>query len=311
MKKVIIVQHGGGELANQLWNFISIYAYCLERGYECRNYSFFEYGSFFDIPVRNRLISLIFFLPLRGFSGRRSAKRVKFLRLLYKLCYAKPITYLRSKQLISSQNTEKKVYYLPPTASSIELAEVEKRSDTLYTTGWLFRNPEGIIKYRTQIVDYFKPNKNIRNSIETTLSALRGSYRNIIGVHIRQGDYAVYKDGEYLVPQERIRKILDEYLAESAISKTETFFLITSDGRIDTTLFQDLNFSVSKKSPVEDMMTLAQCDAILGSNSSFGNFAAYYGNVPHIVFEKDAMDWIYYRGKSAYFQNKYCTLVQY
>ena len=52
-------------------------------------------------------------------------------------------------------------------------------------------------------------------------------------------------------------------------------------------------------------------DVIIGSDSSFGAFAAYYGNIPHIVFNKKSMDWAYYRNNQKYFQNKYCTLVHF
>ena len=41
MRKIIILKHGGGELANQLWNYLSVYAFGLERGISVLNPSFF------------------------------------------------------------------------------------------------------------------------------------------------------------------------------------------------------------------------------------------------------------------------------
>lgn len=52
MKKVITPQHSSREFANPFWTFASSYAYCLEKGFGCQNYSFFEYEQYFNIPVK-------------------------------------------------------------------------------------------------------------------------------------------------------------------------------------------------------------------------------------------------------------------
>ncbi|MDP2705022.1 MAG: alpha-1,2-fucosyltransferase [Patescibacteria group bacterium] len=310
-KPIIILQHGGGELGNQLWNFVSIYAYCLEKGYDCRNYSFFEYGKFFNIPVSSPLIDTFFFSPFASYTKRRNAMRVKIWRFLYKILFIMPVRLFFGKNIISSKNIEKKVYYLPPTETSKELENAERRARMLYMDGWLFRNPVGMKKYRKEIITYFAPQKDISASIEKTLGDLRGKYNYLVGVHIRQGDYTTYKGGEYLIPQKRVREILDEYLHINDKDSASTCFVITTDGKVDEEIFKGLHIVVNNKSAVEDMFTLSGCDVIIGSDSSFGNFAAYYGDIPHIVFKKEPMDWEYYKGKSDYFENKYCTLVHY
>jgi len=47
MKRAIILNNGGGRLADQLWNFISVYAYALVRGYACEDWAGFEYYGYF------------------------------------------------------------------------------------------------------------------------------------------------------------------------------------------------------------------------------------------------------------------------
>src|SRR3989344_125147 len=188
-KPIIILQHGGGELGNQLWNFVSIYAYCLEKGYDCRNYSFFEYGKFFNIPVGSPLIDTFFFSPFASYTKRRNAMRLKIWRFLYKILYIMPVRLFFGKNIISSKNIEKRVYYLPPTETSKELENAERRARMLYMDGWLFRNPVGMKKYRKEIITYFTPQKDISASIEKTLGDLRRKYSYLVGVHIRQGDY--------------------------------------------------------------------------------------------------------------------------
>lgn len=307
MKKVVILEHGGGELANQLWNFSSIYAYCKEREYNCQNYSFFEYGHYFDIPIDNKIINHIFFETFEGYHGRRNSFRTKFWRFIYKL-YTKTIVILFYKQLVSSENIEGRKYNLPPSAELNSLSEQEGKYDTLYFIGWLFRNPVGIVKFRKEIVQLLKPRSEYRLEPENTITESRKTYKYIIGVHVRQTDYRIHKGGKYFIQQEKVRVVLDEYLSKTNRASEETLFVVTSDEPIKEELFAGLNILIHRNTPIEDLYLLSLCDAIIGSNSSFGNFAAYYGNKPHIIFQKEPVDWDYYKDKLEYFENKYSVM---
>ena len=75
--------------------------------------------------------------------------------------------------------------------------------------------------------------------------------------------------------------------------------------------FEGLNTRISDKNLIEDFLILSMTDVILGSDSSFGNLASYFGNIPHLVFQKEKMNWNYYLDKKKYFENKYCTMVNY
>jgi hypothetical protein len=311
MKKAIILQHGGGELTNQLWNFISIYAYSLEKGYECQNYSFFEYNNCFRIPVKNKLINFIFFNPFRNRVERRSGYLTKILRNIYKIYVVFVRIFYRSR-IISSRNTKNEISYLFPTPVKNEVfSDLEKDKGVIYFDGWLFRNPVGITKYRKEIVNYFKPNPKIEKSVREFIKSLRKRYNYIVGLHIRQGDYKTFKGGKYFIEQERVRQIIDEYMSFFKKDSLETCFVITSDGKIEEKYFKGLNYVISDKNAVEDLFILSATDIIIGSDSSFGDFAAYYSDIPHIIFKKEKIDWDYYTGKDKYFQNKYCAMVQY
>jgi hypothetical protein len=311
MKKIIILKSSGNELANQLWNYASIYAYALEHNYKIKNPAFFEYGMYFNIKASNIFFKFFFFLPFINYNGRKTTFRRKVWRKFYKW-YTKIMIILVKKKLFSYDNENYTPYYLPPTKkSSGKLKELELNKKNIYLDGWLFRNPVGLIKYHKEIKKYFQPKKNIISLIDLNIKNLRNQYQNIIGVHIRQGDYKLWRDGIYYIEQKRVREILDEYLRETNTDKTKTCFAIASDGQIDISIFEGLNIFLSKENMVHDLFFLAKTDIILGSNSTFNAFAAYYGNIPHIIFQKEAMDWEYYKDKKTYFQNKYSTLVHY
>lgn len=310
MKKITIIRSAGNELANQLWNYASIYAYTLERGYKLKNPSFFEYGMFFKIRATGLILKILFFIPFKNYTKRKTSFRRNVWRKLY-TWYSKLVMKLNRNKLLSYSPENKKSYLLPPTKEvGTKLKELEKRGN-IYLDGWLFRNPVGIEKYREEIKNYFQPKKQISLSIDTNIKDLRNRYKNIIGVHIRQGDYMVWKNGNYYIEQKRVKEILDEYIGIKNLDKTKTCFAITSDGRIDKQLFSGLNIFVSKENMIHDLFFLAKTDIILGSNSTFGAFASYYGNIPHIIFQKGNMDWEYYKDKNTYFENKYSTLVHY
>ncbi|HVB19806.1 MAG TPA: hypothetical protein VNF51_00760 [Candidatus Paceibacterota bacterium] len=310
MKKVTIVRTTGGELTNQLWNYASIYAYCLERGYALANPSFFEYGNYFTMLAPNFFFKLFFFLPFTNYTKRKQSLRRRVWRKLYAF-YARILILQYKDSFLISDNDENKPFYLPPTKEDGELLEIEKTSNTICFDGWLFRNPVGLQKYRKEILDYFKPRQDIEQKVREQIQKFRSEFKHIVGVHIRQGDYRAWRRGTYFIPQTRVREILEEYLKTAGYTPSETYFAVTSDGPIDTSLFTGLHTVVSHENAVHDLFLLSATDTIIGSNSTFGAFASYYGNVPFIVMQKEKMDWEYYTDKKTYFENKYSTFVQY
>jgi hypothetical protein len=181
----------------------------------------------------------------------------------------------------------------------------------VYFEGWLFRNPDGLNHYRETLVEAFSPNKVIRQKVDNILDTLSStSSTHLVGIHLRQGDYTVFKNGVYLISPERMREIIDEYKAEKSLSLENISLFIASDGPVDAEVFAGYKTYISTENAVTDMFVLSQTNVIIGSNSSFGHFASWYGNIPHIVAQKEDMDWDYYKDKDSYFMNEYCTLAR-
>lgn len=308
MKKIIILKYGDGELANQLWNYISIYAYGLEKKTPVYNPSFYEYHSFFNLINNENIIVKFASKLFSNYTRRKGYPWKKVWRKIYRI-YPFILELTKKSQVISSDSRSNTVIYLPPTKSNPSLAEKETLHE-IFFDGWLFRNPIGLKNYRERIISAFCPRRNIVNKIIDITSTLRNKFNRVIGVHIRQGDYSTFKSGRYLISQKRVREILDEYMSKFKISAKKVVFLLTSDGKIDLEHFRGLNTYQSKENAVTDLFLLSATDTVIGSDSSFGNFASWYGNIPHIVMSSNPMDWEFYENKKEYFENKYCTLVQ-
>ncbi|HUC31456.1 MAG TPA: hypothetical protein VMR99_02075 [Candidatus Paceibacterota bacterium] len=315
-KKVIILQHNGGQLANQLWNFASVYAYCLEKGYECRNYSFFEYGYYFEnITPDNFFIDVLFFktFPIvKSIFSFKVARKIE--RIMYGL-YVKLITALHGGAVIYYSDDSERPYYLPPTRASeedLKMVETNAGATTIYFYGWLFRNPAGLEKYREGIVEYFKPRERYLSDARQQMKKLRNMYDRVIGVHIRKGDYQHWNGGAFFIGENRFRKIIDEYILRFSIIPEKTAFLFFSDGTIDVSEFNGLHVFLSNNHyDIGDLYELSLCDLIIGTDSTFGAFASWYGDIPFILATNSEIAWDYYNDKKTYFENKFSKMVHY
>lgn len=309
MKKIIIFKYGDGELANQLWNYISVYAYGLENNIPVYNPSFYEYHSSFKLLKKEFWFTKILAKFFTNYAGRKQNSWKKVWRNIYKL-YTLYIEIIKKDQIISSDNLSNIVTLLPPSKDNQNLKNKESL-DEIYFNGWLFRNPLGLQKYRKQILLDFSPKYDIIKKVESIRSSLLTKYEKIIGVHFRQGDYLTFKGGRYLISEKRVLEIINEYVTKNNLDISKTVFLITSDGPINPNTFKNLNIYISKENAVTDLFLLSATDTIIGSDSSFGHFSSWYGNIPHIVMNSNPIDWDYYSRHKEYFENKYCTMVHF
>ena len=316
-KKVIILWHNGGRLANQLWLYMSVLTYCLEKGYGLENHTYFEYSEYFEIPQNNFWVKLLFFLPFsalnRLFPKKQGIVRKYFFKY-YKL-HVKWVEFLQKSKVVFAPDGEVSVpHYLPPSPNPDSQVEAFERSKQakLYLDGWLFRNPVGIEKYRSQIKTFFQPRAKILDRLDKRVEGLRLKYKKIIGVHVRQGDYKYLWDGTRFFNEKEILLILQEYMNNFGLKNDDTCFIFASDGKIDLSNFAGLNVELTGfTDAVEDLFFLSKTDLVIGSDSTFGAFASYYGNIPFIVFKKGQLDWEYYKTKNNYFSNKYSQTVCY
>ncbi|MDD4902096.1 MAG: hypothetical protein PHE24_03090, partial [Patescibacteria group bacterium] len=127
----------------------------------------------------------------------------------------------------------------------------------------------------------------------------RKKYSKIVGVHIRQGDFRAYANGEYYFSPEKVALILKDFIDKTGLA--DTCFVIASDEKIKPEIFSGLNIVLSSGKIMEDFFTLAQTDLLIGANSSFGAFAAYYGNIPMAIFSAEPLDWNFYLDQKKFF----------
>ncbi len=276
MKKIIILENNGGRLANQLWLYASIYAYCLEKKYTCENNSFFKYYHYFNIDKPKSWVRIFYYNNIRN---------CKLTTYIYAI-YSKITKYLHKKNIITDREN---TFFLSPDQPAEQwqedlLTKIETSQNTVfYFCGWLFRTPKGLDKYRTEIRKFFKPKIEYLDKINNIIKPLRDARKYIVGVHIRHGDYKTWNGGIFYRSFEDVRTVLESYL-ENHKEASNVVFVLCSDEPINENVFMGLNYVKGPGSEIEDLYILAYTDTIIGSNSSFGAWASYYGNIPFIIF---------------------------
>ena len=291
MKKYVIVKPNCRELANHLWNYLSIYAYGIETGGRVFNPSFFEWHQYFNLIKKESFIT--------GMTSYFPA-----LKSVWRTICALYGSYLIRARARCVRLTLGITTFLPPTRPPAG----EDTCETTYFIGWHFRNPVGLRRHRDTIIAAFTPKDDVLGKIGDTLAPFRE--KRLIGVHLRQQPYKGFPDGDFLISISRVRRIINEYLREKKLDAKDVALIIVSDKNINRTAFSDFTTHISHENEVTNLFLLSKCGIIIGSNSTFSNLAAWFGDVPHIVTTNEPMDWDYYRTPTTYFENKYAMFAQ-
>jgi hypothetical protein len=148
----------------------------------------------------------------------------------------------------------------------------------VFLFGRFFRDYRNFEKYQNVIRNYFRPIKEIEDSVNGLIEKGRIDSDFLIGVHMRRGDYKFFSDGKYYYDQ---RQYLDKMkeLKDSAPEKRIKFF-ICSNEQIELDHNQEFSILKGPGHLVVDMYLLAHCDFIMGPPSTYTLWASFYGNKP-------------------------------
>lgn len=181
---------------------------------------------------------------------------------------------------------------LLPTASfkhaDCDAAALERkmlRHQHIVVSGWYARWYDLFLKYRAEICDLFTIDSSITEPVEEKMQAIDGRGNNVVrlGVHIRRGDYAVWKDGVYCYEDAQYAAYINSFAALQP-GKEVHVYLSTNDPAVSADTFQFLCPSVKMHllagSAAADLYMLSQCDYLVGPPSTYSLVAAMYRDLP-------------------------------
>lgn len=279
-QKLFSIGRRCGRLANRLIIFANFIALAEEQGARVINYTFHSYSDLFEntrdnlhcaypVPKTKRWLDRI---PSVGAAIRKT-------RILYHLTrYASVLNErlpLFGRKVLTLRETDGQfITYL----DSPEVQEEILPAKIVFVYDWRFRAPNLVQKHGDKIRAYFRPLETFEVASREVVEPLRRNAEIVIGVHVRHGDYRGWKGGKFFYPVECYAAWMRELVTQFPDRKVS--FLVCSDERRNAAEFPGLTVGFGTKSPVSDLFALSRCDYIIGTKSTFPQWASFYGGKP-------------------------------
>ena len=262
---MIIIGKKYGQLGNRLFLYAHLIAAAEEYGVKLMNPAFAEYAERFP---RTRSDLWCHYPELEASAGSPHA--------------GSPSRWKRNLVSKTVELSGRGVHYLGGeirglkvirlrTGEQCDLASDSFASQVLsqdvLLQGWLFRSEHLLNKHAEKVKSHLAIDFSLQEKIQSRLWKLREQADLIVGIHIRQGDYATYLGGKYYYPTSQysqwMRQIADHY------SPSRVAFLVCGNGEFSVEDFQGLNVSCEKRDVMDDLYSLPQGGFVSGSTQYF------------------------------------------
>ena len=168
----------------------------------------------------------------------------------------------------------------------------------IVVSGWFARWYDLFLKYRDEICDLFTLDEQYTAPVKAKMqeaeapSSLTSPLPPLrLGVHIRRGDYAQWRNGQYFFDDAVYAAYINKF-AEMHPDKTIHVYLSTNDSQVTADAYQQLCPKVAvhhlQGSAPEDLFMLSECDYVIGPPSTFSLVAAMYRDIP--LYRMDTAD---------------------
>ena len=159
----------------------------------------------------------------------------------------------------------------------------------VFVHGWRFRNFELTEKYKDQLVAKYSilPELFEENELYKEVLKLDRSAYNLVGVHVRKGDYKTWKKGIYFFEDIVYQTYMDNLNAAlSTAAGKQTMFIVFSN---ETLQIQPSDTVILSKNPwYVDQKIMSLCDYLIGPPSTFTLWASYLGNARYYQITDDS-----------------------
>jgi hypothetical protein len=268
---MLILAAKSGQLANRLFLFGHLIAAAIEHDLSFANLAFPEYAPLFESTHHDLLCRY-----------PASADRRVPSPMLRQIAYvaARGLTLLLTRTNLKTSLLS--AIALPDDQrcdlNSPEFLQLASRAQVLLLKGWLFRNNSNFLKHAPQIRQYFTPIEPHRSNVAHLITQARQSCDILIGVHIRQGDYAEFMGGKHFHTTGQYVHVMRNIAF--LFPDQRVTFLVCSNVPQHAADFSTCNVVFANQHLLEDLYSLAQCDYIIGAVSTYSLWASFYGKVP-------------------------------
>lgn len=277
--KLLVVAFRTGRLANRLALFANVIGFAAEHGHRVVNAAFHSYAHLFESTRRDiycrypaaRRRSVFDLMP-------GAAPAIRKTRILYQLLRRASVWNERFPVFGQRVFTLREI---PGQTILLDAPEVQAQmagAKIVFVHGWRIRAPESVRRQAAVIREFFRPVAESEQAARLAMEPLRRQADVVVGVHIRQGDYRTWKQGQFFFTPEQYAAWMRELAAQ--FPGRRTAFFVCSDEPRRAEEFPGLTVGLGGPSPVADLYALAQCDYLLGPPSTFSQWASFSGNKP-------------------------------
>ena len=279
----LVMARNYGQLGNRLMLYAHLIAASREWGVSLCNPCFAEYADFFDSTANDLWCRY----PPREAAKAPSQRRR---RLLARAVYLTAKTLLLTTSglaCLGRRPARWKVVQLRG-KQTLDLGSLNFRDDArryryLLALGWLFRSERLFQKHADAIREHFRIREPHRLQVQAKLAEVRRSSDFVVGIHIRQGDYATFEGGRYYYNTKHYLAVMQSIADQ--LPTLRVAFLVCGNGQLTRGDFPGLTVHFGPGHMVEDMYSLAETDLLVGPPSTFTGWAAFYGKVPLAVLD--------------------------
>jgi hypothetical protein len=302
---LLIYTHGAGRLGNQLLNHAHLLAFCLEHAprFSLLNIAVRSYrrylpalaDQFDDVPITplSVLAKATALAALVPWASARYHLMVRTLRLLYAAGRLTGAAEAISAVDVSGYGPvgSREVGSLDlGTATSLALLSC---APAVLLCGWHLRSWSLLEKHAREVRARMALSVRDPERLQNTMREARANSDMLIGVHIRQGDYARWHGGRYLFSTEQYVQWM-RATAERFGRGKRIGFLVCSDQPQISEAFTGLPVTLaaghSDDAAVGDMIGLSQCDLLMMPPTTFGCWASFMGCVPILPLRSPTAD---------------------
>lgn len=249
-----------GNHSNRLIQNIRFEAFCMEYNIEYSNPTFEDLSEYYKKPVNVKKDLWSILLRL---------KVIKFL-----------ISFFPFINLISLKDNK--------SDSKILLNCSEKKC---YVDGWHFKTHGLNKKYQDTLLnryslkeEYYKENK-----IYKELSSIDKNIYEIVGVHIRRGDYKTWKNGIYYYDDDAYKIFMNKLKNEITKNyRKKTLFVLFSNEK--TSFIESDELLISNSEWYVDHYLMSMCGLLIGPPSTFTLWSSYLGKNKYLHLVDKYMD---------------------
>lgn len=279
-RTVLVVAEKYGRLGNRIYLASHIMAFAQRGGFVVLLPALEEYVHFFRDSDQD--------LFCRFPAGRTPfLSRIPFLRKRYYSLLWNAAIHMEGKP----DSRRFKTIRIPEDQELVlgaeQVLQTARQHNVLFFCGWRFHDFEALSVYADKVRSYFRPPPRHEADIAAPVAELRAKAEVLIAIAIRHGDYRDFAGGRYFFETKDYAALMRRLAA--LFPSQRVGFLICSDEDQDTTCFADMIYFFRPFHPLENVFSIARCDYVVTSPSSYAGSAAFLGNIP-ILFVKNIND---------------------